>query len=426
MPNPGTMTSLQTFDRECLNNVIHIPDYSLRRQLAIAHREALIVEAFTAFDAFFHLQLRWTSGRNFPDLQLTSATWHCQKVVLDINIQSPHFSHTGGFGIWSSDTIPYEVNRAGLVVPLKVNQPPATQNDSHIGLEQMVTFTIVGTLWRLDDSAITALHCKSFREHAHDVASGRRVGATTLMVQNHLAMLGAEDGKMDVRIELLMDPQDSSCSSTIVEGDAGGDQTAISFDDDAATSMSKPGSSGRSPTPAVLPPSTRMVHSFVLQAQSPVFRRMLTGPMTEATEGVIKISGMGPIELDDFLRALYGLAVPSDVYEDTDRLLSLLAIADRYGVVSLRDDCAVALEGRLSEENMGTLLKVADMHQASGLRAAALQFIARRADWMVAVMDTDDASVRRSVREHLRVVEMAKRKVHDIDDSPHDGVEITV
>lgn len=422
MPNPGTMTSLQTFDRECLNNVIHIPDYSLRRQLALAHTEALIVEAFTAFDAFFHLQLRWTSGRSYPDLQLMSSTWHCQKVVLDISIQSPHFSHEGGFGIWSSDAIAYEVNRAGLVVPLRVNQPPATQNDSHIGLEQMVTFTIVGTLWRLDDSAITALHCKSFREQSHDVASGKRAGATTLMVENHLSMLDADDGKTDVRIEL----EDDVISSDEKTEVATGEPMAATFRDETVVAYDRSGGPRLLVSVAATPPSTRMVHSFVLQAQSPVFRRMLAGPMTEATDGVIKISGMTAVELDDFLRALYGLAVPPDVFEDTDRLLGLLAIADRYGVVPLRDDCAAALESRLSEENMGTLLKIADMHQASGLRTAALHFIARRADWMVAVMDTDDASVRRSVREHLRVVEMAKRKVHDIDDSPSDGVEITV
>lgn len=437
MPNPGTLTSLQAFDRETLNTVIHIPDYSLRRQLAFVHKEALVVEAFTAFDELFHLHLRWLNGRSYPDLQLTSVTWHCQKVVLDIVIQSPHFTHTAGFGLWSSSTLPVEVNRSGLAVPLKVNQPPVTANDSHIGLEQTVTFTLTGTMWKLDESDLSALQCKSFRERARDVAPGRRLNATPRMVDSHASMLSATDGKQDVRIEL--DETEDRCYTPVIppttlspprtprSPEPVGPSTGRIIELDAPLDSGRR-SEAEVPESAVksAPAQTRFVHAFVLQAQSPVFRRMLAGDMREATEGVIKMAGVTPVELDDFLRALYSLAVPPDVYEDTERLLSLLAIADRYGVVALRDDCAATLEGRLTEANMASLLKVADMHEASNLRAAALQFIARRADWMVAVMDTDDASVRRSVREHFQSIELAKKKARDSEEAATDGVEITV
>ena len=47
------------------------------------------------------------------------------------------------------------------------------------------------------------------------------------------------------------------------------------------------------------------------------------------------------------------------------RLLGLMALADRYELIAVRDECAACLQLRLTEANMATLLKVADLHQAS-------------------------------------------------------------
>merc|ERR1719336_3858157 len=45
----------------------------------------------------------------------------------------------------------------------------------------------------------------------------------------------------------------------------------------------------------------RAAHAFLLKAQSPVFRRMLAAPMTEAAEGVVRMTGVTERQLDDLL-----------------------------------------------------------------------------------------------------------------------------
>merc|ERR1719323_1102118 len=123
--------------------------------------------------------------------------------------------------------------------------------------------------------------------------------------------------------------------------------------------------------------------------------------MLEATDRTVKMAGVSPGELDDFLTALYQLGVPRELQEDQDRLLGLLSMADRYEVIALRDACAVLLSRQLTEDNMVAILRVADLHQAEGLRLAALDFITARMERVAFAMDSDDQSVRRSVREHL-------------------------
>merc|ERR1712061_376073 len=96
---------------------------------------------------------------------------------------------------------------------------------------------------------------------------------------------------------------------------------------------------------------------------------------------------------------------------DESRLCSLLALADRYEVIALRDECARLLESRLTEGNMAAVLRVADMHQAANLRTAALDFIVCRIERIVAVMDTEDPALRKAVRGHAVAAE-ASYKMH--------------
>jgi speckle-type POZ protein len=148
--------------------------------------------------------------------------------------------------------------------------------------------------------------------------------------------------------------------------------------------------------------ASHTVHAFVLKAHSPVFRRMFEGRMAEAADRIVTIKHVSAIELDDFLRCLYEMSVPKEVQGDEGRLMSLLTLADRYEVLPLRDECATMLATRLSDTNMAAVLKVADMHQALELKAVALAFITSRPERIVAVMDTDDMSLRASIREYLQ------------------------
>jgi len=97
------------------------------------------------------------------------------------------------------------------------------------------------------------------------------------------------------------------------------------------------------------------------------------------------------------------------VRENEERLLALLGLADRYELVALRDDCASLLAEQLTEANMAAIIKVADLHQAAALRAAALEFITARVERIAAVMDSDDATVRKSVRDFLASAEAANK-----------------
>merc|ERR1712008_183388 len=129
----------------------------------------------------------------------------------------------------------------------------------------------------------------------------------------------------------------------------------------------------------------------------------------EATERRVRMAGVRPRELDDLLAGIYRLGVPPEVRGNEERLLALLSLADRYELVALRDDCASLLAAQLTEENMAAVIKVADMHQAAPLRAAALEFITARVERIAAVMDSDDAAVRKSVRDFLATAEAANR-----------------
>jgi len=375
MPNPGTLISMQAFDRETVNMVVQIPDYKLRQQLALQHKETLIVEAFTAFDEMFHLHLKWQDTCSCPELMLSSCSAMYQKLLLDLTVESPQLTwstgvptSSSGLFSWSTPSLPLELQRARTIIPLVLRRGPVLDRhrptiyhiDLNVGLDQTVTFNLVGTAWKLDDHVHSSLHCKSYRQWMR--ANEKQPTATSQMVDNVAAMKGATDVPPDVEMRLS---KEDECDET----------------------------------------ESHMVHSFVLQAHSPVFRAMLAAPMTEGQEKVVNMVGVTTERLEDFLQALYGLCVPEAVREDEERLVGLLALADCYGVIALRDNCATLLEASLNESNMARLLKVADMHQVEGLRAAALQYIIHRVDRIVAVMDSDDASVRKSVRERLRANE---------------------
>lgn len=364
MPNPGAMVSLQAFERDHVNTAIPIADYKLRRTIALQRDDELVMEAFTAFDELFHLHLKWSETVGYPELTFSSISKRYQRLVLDVTVQSSHFTYCTGAAspqwasiVWSTTPTPVEVYHVRNKFLLHPDKSPSFHNDANISFDQTVTFSIVGTLWKLDDDQLSSLQCRSYRTSSFEASSdASRKEATTNMVECIAAMRDASDTHPDIRIILQDEDEDSRL---------------------------------------------HVVHAFILQAQSPVFRRMLHSPMTEASNGEIVMAGVTAAELDDFLAALYGLSVPTNVQEDTDRLLAMLGLADRYGVTALRDECAKLLESRLNETNMASLLESADLHQATTLREAALRFITQRMDWTLTVMDTDNQCVRKVLRDHL-------------------------
>eukprot|EP00928_Gymnodinium_smaydae_P038166 TRINITY_DN26376_c0_g1_i1.p1 TRINITY_DN26376_c0_g1~~TRINITY_DN26376_c0_g1_i1.p1 ORF type:complete len:389 (-),score=80.17 TRINITY_DN26376_c0_g1_i1:64-1230(-) len=362
MPNPGSVTSLQAFDKETVNTVVHIPDYKLRQQLAVHLGEEVVVEAFAAHEDLFFLHLSWKDDVDHPTLGLSAIGAGGQKIVLDITVQSPHFAYTFGTNsggqqpwmptTWSTNVTPIEMQTTRGLVPLHVDRPPTYHNERGLTMAQTVTFTMTGTLWKLDNSLAVSLQCKSYRLKAEEMTLTRG-GATGDMASNVCAMR-SQVSERDMKI--VLDDEEES---------------------------------------------PRFAHAFVLQAQSPVLRRMLTAPMRETTERRILMCDVSARQLDDFLEAMYSMGVSAEVGADEDRLVELLEIADRYEVSPIRDECGALLEARLCEENLGRLLQVADRHHAEALRSAALEFAMSRLERIATVMDTDDRGVRASMRDYL-------------------------
>eukprot|EP00927_Polykrikos_kofoidii_P052741 TRINITY_DN46688_c0_g1_i1.p1 TRINITY_DN46688_c0_g1~~TRINITY_DN46688_c0_g1_i1.p1 ORF type:complete len:457 (-),score=90.73 TRINITY_DN46688_c0_g1_i1:157-1527(-) len=433
MPNPGTMTSFQSFEREHINMVVQVPDYKLRKQLALEHGEDVVVEAFSAFDEVFHLHLRWNIPGNSPELWLSVSLLGGSsfKFVLDLIAQSPQFTYvslrdTGPSQSqvsWSAASMGVEVRRSPAMIQLRLDNEPTNQNDSNMSLEQTVVFSITGMAWKLDETVLQSLHCKSYRSRVRDTTASQKDESRSVDVQPHqlerimagnlAAMLGAADTRPDIEIQL-----DNETPAPAEEGRCEDEKKTVSLpsnedrsDANIAVPQCKEDEGAISKTSALAeegrggaPTTIVRVHSFVLQSHSAVFRRMLAGPMCEATCKTIKMADVTPTELDDFVRALYSLRVTDDVRDDEERLLGLLALADRYQVVALRDEASRLLEPRLSDVNMATFLKVADMHQAAGLRTAALLYITQRTSRIVAAMDSNDPTIRNTIREHVLTV----------------------
>mmetsp|Transcript_38538 Transcript_38538/g.86665 ORF Transcript_38538/g.86665 Transcript_38538/m.86665 type:complete len:400 (+) Transcript_38538:2-1201(+) len=393
-PPEGRSASLPAFDREHVNIAIPIPDYKLRRKIALQQEEVLVVEAFTAFEENFYFQLKWRDSREYPDVALNAVGNGSTTLVLDVHAQSPHFTYIvdappqGNASsstvrqcspcTWSTLHTPVEVTRSVSAIHLRMDRTPVLNNDKDISLEQTVTFTLMGTLWRLEDCPTDSLQCKSYRGRTQEVSKS---DCTAALLKNISTMRSDTDTQPDLAIKLHSEDEDFSDDST---------------------------------------PQVHHVHAFILQAHSPVIRRMLACPMTEAVQREIHMPDVSFQELQDFLDCLYHFSVPEDIANSDARLASVLALSDRYEVLALRDECAELMAKRLCEDNMGELLKIAEMHQALPLRSAALRFISCRAERIALVMDTDNTLIRKSVLEHLqkdealRVASSAKATSHEI------------
>mmetsp|Transcript_93853 Transcript_93853/g.162466 ORF Transcript_93853/g.162466 Transcript_93853/m.162466 type:complete len:192 (-) Transcript_93853:2-577(-) len=178
MPHPVATRSLEAFDREHINSVIHIPDYKLRSKLCLEQKEAgaLVVEAFSAFDVTFYLHLGWAKGGScYPSMSLSLASSHCHKLAMDLHVTSPSFSYVAGDNPsqtmscnWTTSAHLLEVHKTTTIIPLNVDKPPTHHNDTHISLEQTVTLTFVGMLWKLEIQPTDSLWCASYRARKQD------------------------------------------------------------------------------------------------------------------------------------------------------------------------------------------------------------------------------------------------------------------
>ncbi len=126
-------------------------------------------------------------------------------------------------------------------------------------------------------------------------------------------------------------------------------------------------------------------HALVLRARSPVLAAQLSdGPLRADADAVPVLPEITPHTLRRLLHFLYTDELEPASAEEASHLLNA---ADHYDVPRLFAICERMLHHALSADNAAMTLTLADQHSATGLKDAALRFVAANA---AAVISTTD------------------------------------
>ena len=114
-------------------------------------------------------------------------------------------------------------------------------------------------------------------------------------------------------------------------------------------------------------------HKAILASQSPVFKKMLESDMKEQRTNVIEISDVDQAVISDMLAYFYTGSAPHIDTLDKE----LLDVADKYELSQLFAMCENHLKSwsEMNVTNVIELLILADMHHASYLKEACLNYI---------------------------------------------------
>lgn len=121
-------------------------------------------------------------------------------------------------------------------------------------------------------------------------------------------------------------------------------------------------------------------HKIILQARSPVFKALLTGPMREGHEGVVTIHDVrGPV-FRALLHFAYSDTLPIDLQGsrlEVPMAQHLLAAADRFQLIRLRCICEQRLCETVEVETVATTLALAEQNNARELKRVCLEFVSK-------------------------------------------------
>ncbi|XP_065204311.1 speckle-type POZ protein-like [Planococcus citri] len=113
------------------------------------------------------------------------------------------------------------------------------------------------------------------------------------------------------------------------------------------------------------------VHKVILAARSSVFNAMFRNDMQENQKNHIMITDMEQEAFEEMLHYIY----TGEMRRLDEWAFELLPAADKYDLEELKKGCEGILITKLSAENVGKILVLADMHNAEELKASALRFI---------------------------------------------------
>ena len=122
-------------------------------------------------------------------------------------------------------------------------------------------------------------------------------------------------------------------------------------------------------------------HKCILAARSPVFRTMFASGMAESLTNEVRIHDFEAVVVKEFIRFLY--TEQCDYAILTQYVRELLSIACKYQVSSLKSLCENQLCSTLNTTNVGNILYLADMYDATQLEVRALDYVTNHAKQVV-------------------------------------------
>jgi len=149
-------------------------------------------------------------------------------------------------------------------------------------------------------------------------------------------------------------------------------------------------------------------HRALLAARSPVFRAMLFGEMRERTLQEVQVNVFSVATMQLLLRFLYTGAAEDVRLEE---MVPLMACADHYQVISLRDRISAHLSDCICAESACTVLALARSYQQEGLIERYLSFILTHAQ---KVMQTE-AFLNLDATMLLKLIESDEARADEID-----------
>jgi len=118
---------------------------------------------------------------------------------------------------------------------------------------------------------------------------------------------------------------------------------------------------------------TIKAHSVIVAAGSPVLSAMFQHDFEENRTRTVVIDDTKAQVFKQFLQYIYIGTAP----EMEDVAMDLLVVADKYGVDSLKEECATVLSRKLKLDNVISILILAHLHSIPKLFQSALDFMAK-------------------------------------------------
>ncbi|KAL6770795.1 hypothetical protein ACKKBF_B32705 [Auxenochlorella protothecoides x Auxenochlorella symbiontica] len=126
---------------------------------------------------------------------------------------------------------------------------------------------------------------------------------------------------------------------------------------------------------------TMAAHKILLQARSPVFKALLTGPMLEG-QGLrprVDVQGVKLPVFKVLLHFVYADDLPEELQDNRMEVAMaqhLLVAADRFQLIRLRGICEQRLCVSIEEETVATTLALAEQNNALELKRVCLEYVA--------------------------------------------------